>query len=57
MEHGVPQLRVAYWDLYGLAVSIHVNDIPETAIFVKFILYANDANIILTDDTIYAISC
>ena len=35
-----------------------MSDILETAIFAKFILYADDANIILTDDTIeYAISC
>ena len=53
MEHGVPQGRIFETLLY----IIYINDIAETAIFAKFILYADDANIILTADPIDAISC
>ena len=35
-----------------LLFIIYINDIPETACFTKIILYAVDANIILTADTI-----
>ena len=39
-----------------LLFIIYINDIPETASFNKFILYADDADIILTADTIEAIN-
>ena len=38
--------------LSPLLFIIYINDITETASFAKFILYADDANIILTTDTI-----
>ena len=39
---------VRYFTFY----YIHLNDIPEIAPFEKFILYADDANIILSEESI-----
>ena len=38
-----------------LLFMIYINDIPETACFAKCFLYADDANIILSADTIEGI--
>ena len=46
ITHGIPQ-----GSILGLFV-IYVNDIPEIGSYAKFIIYADDANIIISATTI-----
>ena len=48
VEHGVPQGSI----LGPLLFITYINDIPEISESAKFILYADDANIIITADTL-----
>ena len=52
MEYGIPQGRI----LGPLLFIIYINDIPEIAKYAKFVLYADDANIIITANTIEEIN-
>ena len=53
LRHGVPQGSI----LGPLLFVIYINDIPQINSFAKFILYADDANIIISADSFEEIQC